>query len=410
MPRKSIARLLLLLLTLPWLAGCWNRTEVEENAYVLAIGIDRGESMPYNITAAIARPAAIAGKDGGGDQPPLVITSIQAPSLTGAISMINSYTGRIINLTHLTALFVSEEMAREEGVPLIDELLRYRETRRTIFLVVTRDDASTFLEEMKPAIERNPIRYLEQITYHYQRNAMMPADGQINSFAMKLDVNYAQPLSYYAAIVDAEEQLDTETVSDQAEAGFRAGELPRKGGTNIEMIGAAVFRRQQMVGVLTGDEIRHVLMLQDRFRQALVSFKDPRDPNSFVSVRLSRGRPRQFTPDTSNGSLRGHISLEAELLGVQSGIDYSEPELQRVLEQSMSEQIEAEIRQLIERTQELKTDVAGFGRHVVTQFPTVDAWEAYDWPSRFPNTRIDIGVTVKLRRFGLTLSPVEATH
>lgn len=411
MKRKALARLLVTLLLLPWLAGCWNKTEIEEGAYILALGIDKGEDLPYSVTVVMAKPAAIAGKEGGGgEEKPVVITTVEAPSIAGALSMLHGYVGRQVTLYHTKALFLHEEMARTGGLKVIDELLRFRQIRETVFFIVTREEAGQFLSDLKVDLEKDPMRFIEQMTYNYRRNAMLPADSQINHFASKLDVAYAQPLSYYAAVVDEEEKGEKETESAQAEAGFKAGQLPREGGANVEMLGAAAFRGQQMVGVLTGDEMRHLLMLQDKFRKALVAFKDPKNPELYVSVELSLGRPFQPQADLSGTRPRlfGTISLEAEILGIQSGTDYSEPELQGLLERAMAEQIQQQIIELVSKTQEWETDIVGFGRHLVSLFPTVAEWEAYDWLAKYPDAQFSIDVKLKLRRFGLTLSPVES--
>lgn len=177
----------------------------------------------------------------------------------------------------------------------------------------------------------------------------------------------------------------------------------------MEMVGAAAFRRQRMVGVLTGDEVRHALMLQNQFRQALGAFEDPKAPERYVSVQLSQGRPARIQAEISGGRprLSAVISLEAELLGVQSGVDYSEPELQGLLEGAIARQIKENIEKLITKTQDWETDVIGLGRYLVPLFPTVEDWEAYDWPRRYPKAEVSVDVRVRLRRFGLILSPVE---
>ncbi|MFZ5815090.1 MAG: Ger(x)C family spore germination protein [Bacillota bacterium] len=411
MRHRRAALLLVMLITLPGLAGCWNKIEVEEAAYVLAIGVDRGEQMPYSITVTIAKPANIAGKEGGGkEEKPTALTTVEAPSLTGALTMLNSYIGRQVNLHHARALFVHEALAREEGMVLLDEVTRFRQTRQTIFLIVTRERAAEFLAQMKPELDKNPMRYIEQLTYQYRRSAMLPAESQVNAFVSRVDVAFAQPITYYAALAVGEEKKEeTASASAQAEAGFRAGELPRTGGTNVEMIGAAAFRRQRMVGVLTGDEVRHLLMLNDQFREALCVFKDPREPNRYISVQLSRSRPFWLNADLSGERPRiyGRISLEAQMVGVQSGAAYDEPELQGLLNEAIERQVHESIERLIAKTQTWEADVVGFGRHLIAQFPTVQAWEAYNWPERYPQAEFDIEVVVKLRRFGLILSPVD---
>lgn len=412
MRTKRKALQLLALLMLPWLTGCWNKLEIEEAAYVLAIGVDKGEEMPYSITVTIARPDKLAGKTGGGGgegERPVVLSTVEAPSLAGAVSMLNGYIGRQVNLHHTKAIFVHEAVAREGRLQILDELVRFRQTRQTIFFVVTREKAAEFLQEMDSKLDNNPMRYIEQLTANYRRNAMLPAESQVNAFISRLDVAYAQPFSYYAALVDEEEKDENAYKSTPVEAGFKAGELPRKGGSNVEMIGGAAFRGPRMVGVLTGDEVRRLLVLQDHFRVALCAFKDPKEPEKYVSVQVSRSRPLQIQADLSgpHPRFRGRISLEAEILGIQSGIDYSEAELHDLLERSIARQVEEPMRELIKKTQDWRADIVGFGKHVVGLFPTVEAWEAYNWPERFPDAEFDIDVDVRLRRFGLTLSPVE---
>ncbi len=414
MRHKRLAALLLLLSLL--LTGCWNKVEIEENAYVLAIGVDEGEKGLHRITVAMAKPDKLAGKEGGGggggdgDEKSIVLSTLDAPSLTGAISMLNGFTGRNVTLQHAKAIFISEEVARAGNMKILDELIRSREIRQTIFFVVTRENAADFLDKMKATLTNNPMRYIEELTYNYRRNAMLPASSQVNTFVSQLDVNYAQPLTYYAALAAEDDGEPGEgKAGGEAEATYDAGDLPRTGGSNVEMVGGAAFRGRKMVGVLSADELRPYLLLQDAFRQAFVTYKDPHDPGSFVSVQLSRGRPFSVTVDVTGPRprIRGRVSLEAKLIGVQSGVDYSEPALQAELEESIAKQIETSIYELVKRTQEWGSDVIGLGRHAVPLFNTVEAWEAYDWLKKYPDADIDVEVLVTLRRFGLTLSPLE---
>lgn len=399
----------LLLLLLPLLVGCWDKVEIEEGAYALAIGVGAGESSRYKVTVTIAKPDQIAGKDGKGEGKPFILSTVEAPSLSSALSTLNAYTGRQVNLSHARALFIDEELARSEGLRILDELLRFRQARQSIFFIVTREPADQFLAEINPLLDKNPMKYIEELTYHYRRNGMLPASSQVNSVASQTNVNYAQPVTYYASLTGAEGKEKGGSTSSQGESPFKAGDLPRKGGANVEMVGAAAFRGERMIGVLDGKEMRLMLMLQDEFRNALVSFKDPREDGAFVSVKLNRSRPLRLQVDLSGSKPRitGTISLEAEVLAIQSGVDYSEPELQVVLERAMAQQVREPLGELIAKTQRWESDVIGFGRRVVPKFATIEAWERYDWPKRFPEAEIKIDVQVSLRRFGLTLSPTE---
>ncbi|WP_374712703.1 Ger(x)C family spore germination protein [Symbiobacterium terraclitae] len=401
-----------LLLLLPLLAGCWNRVEIEQGAYVLAVGIDEGKVSPYAITVMIAKPGALADKEGGGDEPPVLITTVEAPSLAGAQVILHGYVGREVFFYHAQALFVHESLAREQGLPFFDELLRFRQIRETAFVVVTREPAAEVLKKLKPELDKNPIQYVEQLTYHHRNTASLPATSQVSAVAALLNVGYAQPLTYYAAAIDQESDAIRGSVSASGRARLVAGELPRRGGTPVDMIGAAAFRGSRMVGVLDGEEIRALLMLQNQFYSAHAAFPDAREPEQFVTVHLSKGRPTRITVERlgDRPAIRAEVILEAEVVAIPSGIDYAWPTSQAELEQAIASQLQETMNKVIARTQEWGADVVGFGRHAIRHFPTVQAWEAYDWPGRYPKAEINTSVRVRLRRYGLTLTPTRASE
>ncbi|HYF80575.1 MAG TPA: Ger(x)C family spore germination protein [Symbiobacteriaceae bacterium] len=409
--RRLAAFLLVLMLAFP-LAGCWDRSELEEEAFVLAIGVDKGKQSLYTVSFAIAHPSRLAGGGkggggggGGGDEKPLVLTSVEAPTVAGAISMANSYLSRRVSLRHTKALFMGEELARQSGMFTMDEFVRFRQARRTIFYIVTKGKAADFLEKMKPTLEKDPQRYIEQMTYSVRHTGMVPAASQIQQYVTLVNTGYAQPITYYAALhEEGEEQSGKGTTQTE---GYKAGELPRKGGANVDLLGGAAFRNEKMVGVLTGEDMRMILMLQDKFRRGIVSIPDPSKPDLFVSLEIHQGRPLRIDANLSGPKPRIHatVTLEGELLTVQSNADYTEPELQTKLEQATVGALEQRMRSLISKTQQWDTDVIGFGQEVVKQFPTVEAWERYRWQDWYKTAEISADVRFTLRRFGKQLSP-----
>lgn len=410
MRRRS--RLVPLLLAALLLQGCWDRTELEERAFVMAVAIDRGQEQRYAVTVNIALPAQLAGEGGGGGEGPgFLLTTVEAPTLTAALGLIDSYVDRQVSLLHAKAVFLGEEVARESGLESMDELVRFREARRTIFYAVTRGRAEEFLRQAEPIMEKSPHRFIEQMTYNYRQTGMVPASSQVQTFVTDVSTGYRDPMVYYAAIRGG--AAPPQGGEDQAgrpeprPATTVAGELPRRGGPNMEFLGAAAFRHDKMAGVLSGDEVRLVLMIQDEFQSGVFTLPDVAEPEKHISVRLSRSRPYGVQTDLSGDQprFRGQIALEAELLAVQSGQNYSEPELQNRLERAFEEQLEREIRRLVRKTQEWGADIMGFGEHVAGHFPTVAAWEAYRWPERYPQADITVDVAVSMRRFGTQLGP-----
>lgn len=152
---KVVHRWIALLLVSALLSGCWDRSELEENAFVLMIGVDRGENSHFSVTVAIALPEPIVGEDGG-DKSPMLITTVEAPTLVGAMGLLDGLYNRRVSLLHMRALLLSEELARETGLHVMDELLRFRQARSTIYYLVTKGSTVDLLNAMDVKMEKNP--------------------------------------------------------------------------------------------------------------------------------------------------------------------------------------------------------------------------------------------------------------
>ncbi|NLG79633.1 MAG: Ger(x)C family spore germination protein, partial [Firmicutes bacterium] len=58
--------LLLFLVTVVCASGCWDRTEVDDLAFIMAIGLDEAPNDQVYVTFHIAVPRAVAGGGGSG--------------------------------------------------------------------------------------------------------------------------------------------------------------------------------------------------------------------------------------------------------------------------------------------------------------------------------------------------------
>jgi spore germination protein KC len=415
MPR-SAARLLLFALSLLLLAGCWNRRELEENAFVLALGIDRGERMEYAVTAAIAIPALIAGKEiqpaGGGEKQPLVVTTVEAATVAIGLQMLDQLVDRRLTLRHTKVLFVGEETARANLLLPMRELIRFWEARRTMFLVVTKGKAAAFLEKMDVRLERDPHRYVEQLATAFQYTGFLPAAAHLHDVVKKLQLHRGEPLAYYAAIREQEEEEDWTRTARPGDIEFGgayvSGEIPRKGGPNIDMMGAAVIKGSRMIGLLTGQQTRWTLIFQNRFRRGMFTVPDPLEPDRYVTLDVRTARSPRFDIRVENGRVRADIlfRMEGEVIALGGATDYTLPDRQLLLERKAAQTMKAQVERLVAKAQqELEADVFFLGDHVARLFPTVQSWEGFRWVERFPDATINVDVELTLRRFGTEQAP-----
>ena len=89
---------LLALVLVPLCSGCWSRREIQDLAFVTALGVDKGpEDGTLKLTVHIAKPFAVAGGEGKKEpeKPFLVATSIGSTSIEATRNFVKKTPGRL---------------------------------------------------------------------------------------------------------------------------------------------------------------------------------------------------------------------------------------------------------------------------------------------------------------------------
>lgn len=428
------------------LTGCWDRTEVDDIAFITALGLDEAPDNQVYMTFHIAVPRAVAGGGGqggggagGGTQQTSLITTLMGRSVLGLVNLVNTYVDRRPSFVHAKLVVVGEGLARRGISPYISELVRFRETRRTMFLVVTKGTAKEFMERNRPVIEQNPAKNLELLALTNRQTGLVPP-SQLHRFLVEVQSLGEEPLVILAGVKEEPPGGRTEQEGDgpsKSLDGFRgsgeggqankppklpsppprpartdgdyiAGSSPRVGGNPVEFLGGAVFRGDRMVGEITGDEVRAVLMLRGTFKRGILVSKDPFVENKYVSYDLRLARPTQVrvTKRGRDFHVGVKVMLEGEVIGSQGPVDYSDPKNLHALEKRLAADLRKLSRDTIRKAQrEFNSDIFAFGNKVRHMTTTWSEWEDLKWPERFPHASIDVSVKLDLRRTGLLFRP-----
>lgn len=419
MPTRLRRPLAWLLASCLLLAGCWDLRELEETAFAMALGLEWGAHRQIQATVALAAPQQ---GGGGGDAAaggkPAVVTTVTAPTLMGAINLLDTYVGRRVSLLHTKVLVLGENFTRTGGLQReLDALVRVRELRRSVHVLVARDSPADFLAKVRPEVEKDSHRYLEFLPpLTAPETGLVPPEAQLNDLVSTTAHQGGAAVAHWVALRTGAKPPATSAPPDAGPPGAASpgasasefldvgpGEINRTGGPNVEFMGGAVLHRGLLVGTLSGAEMRLLNMLRGDFRLGVLSVPDPRAPGFYLAVELRQGRPPEVQPRWTGGAAAAaaRVFLEGDLQGVQSGVDYTNSEAVRDLEQAITDHLTTAGRQLLSRSQqELRADIVGFGFKAARLFATFPEWQAYDWDTHYPAAKVDASFSVKMRRFG----------
>lgn len=418
---------LLLVPCLLLLSGCWDRTDPEHLVYVSMIGVDKGPANDYIFTFQMPRPRAITGggNTGGGgggggggagkEGASMEAFSVEAPDVTTAMMVSDAFVARRPTIAHARAIVFGEDLAREGLAAVVSHATRFREFRRTMNVMVARGTARDFLLAAQPRREADPNLWLENVLQDQLRNGLIPP-ARIHEFVT--DMEMIGRGSQAVLVAPHQEQPEAQptgageggTGPPPRAAAMIAGETRRLGEIPVDFLGTAVFQKDKLVGMLTGDETRLIRMVRGGLNRTPMALVDPADPTRRVTVTLRNQASPVIAVSRSGRRVSGTVALalEAELFAIQSGVDYShEPGLSR-LEASVERQLKRSLEELLRKTvTEWGVDLVGFTPRLRRTFATQTDWEAFDWGRAIPQLNYSVQVHVTIRRYGMQLAPVQ---
>lgn len=159
--KKIIFFSLLLFISITF-TGCFEKRELEDLAYVIAVGVDKGTRDNLSITFQLAVPIKIAGEGvNGGEAGSTTLVTLETDSLFNSISRADAMVSKELTLSHNKILVISEEVAKEGIHDLLNAFITNREVRPKTSILVYKGKAKDFLANLKPVLEKNPARYYE---------------------------------------------------------------------------------------------------------------------------------------------------------------------------------------------------------------------------------------------------------
>lgn len=416
--KRFIAVMCVLILVMMLLTGCFDQREIDELAYPMAMGLDIGEANKLRLTLQLAAPLSIGaggggdgGGKGGGGEPSSIIT-VDTPSIYSGLNLINNIISKEITMSHAQVVVISRRLAEKGISEYLHAIQRGREFRPDIFIMVSDNPPDEYFRNVKPTLESSPEKYYE-LMLGKNFTSFYPST-RMHEFYYKNESETAQPVAILTALskYSSIDQLkgsgkSSNNGKNRLEGEYQAGNIPIVADQKNEVMGAAVFKKGKMVGVLNGKESECQQMITGDFRYSYITIPDPYDKNLIIVLDVLQRKKPVIQADLVNGRAKVHISidLEGDFTSIQSGRNYEDQP--QIIEQGVEEIEEKAVLALLEKTRdEFDSDICGIGRYMVRKFTTWDKWEIYNWFDQYKNTDFEVDVNMHMRRTGQMIKTV----
>lgn len=382
--------ILLTLVLIASLTGCWSRHELNELAIAVGAGVDK-KGDKYRLSLQVVDPGEVASKRGGTSGSPATLFTAEADTIFEAARKMTRTAPRKIYFSHLRMFIIDEVLAKEGIGPVLDFLSRDHEFRTDFYIVVTKGStAEDVLKIMTPLedIPSNKLYFsLESSEKNWSPSLTVTLDELVQNFTLK----GKQPVLTGLMITGNKKLGKTKRNIENIETYSR-----------LQYSGLAAFKGDKLIGWLNDNQSRGYNFILGLV-QSSVGHVPCGGEGKVVTeiIRTStkmKGRIHQGEP-----AIDIRLNIEGNVAEVScKGLDLTKTSTLTEIERKAEQKIKGFMDSVIEKVQkEFKTDIFGFGEAIRRAHPA--AWKSMkeDWEERyFPELPFNIEVDFKIRRLG----------
>lgn len=370
---------------------------IDNLAYVLAIGIDKGNDNNLKVSFQFSTTTKTT-ESGASEKTPTIMDSVEAPSLSTAFNLMNSYMGKELNLSHCKVIIFSEEFAYSGISEEIYTLINNTQVRPSANIVVSKCNAKYYMEQTSPELENLLSKYYEIFTNSSKYSGFKP-DATIGDFFNGLICKTCEPVAILGGL-SSEKPENQGNNHIQENYNVKANQTPIEGENGSENIGIAAFKDDALVGELCALETTSFLIIKNQIDRFLVSIADPNDTNNYIDIYLTPEKSTSITVDSSSNSpyIKLKTAFSGRIYSMSNDSKYLEPEILDQISETCSKYLESVLSDYLYKTaKEFKSDINGFGKFALNNFFTTQDFDIYNWTDNYQNSFFEVHVDTSIK-------------
>ncbi len=440
MKKKFIIILILFVVFITFIAGFSNSYvshRIEHLAYVLVLGIDKGEKAKLKISTQFINVSS-SSSGASSDSSQIVLTSCEANSMFSGLNLLNSYIGKEINLAHCSVIVFSEEIAKEGISSEIYSLINNEEIRSSANIVVTNCKAYDYINNSKPNLENLTSKYFDtfditsKLTGYFSNitlgdffNNLSESNsdpiavlGGLNSTARseenKSSSNSSEESSSSSNSgnsdningeasnsnsssqdVEEQEKQDIETNQNNLVAG-KSSIVGRRG---TEDLGLAIFSGDKYIGELTvWESICHSL-ITNSIDTCIISVEDPLVENKQLEIQLSPNKKSKITSNIENDiiNINVELNLTANIISLNSNINYEDTDTINKISTATQNRLNDELNKYFDKTaRKYNVDIDKYYLSILKYFPYQKNFDDFNYKEKLKHANFNCNTHVNI--------------
>lgn len=393
---RRLAGILLMLAIGLAVSGCWDRRELQDRNFVMAVAIDTADAgqkpqqgreaaktetfvqpygeKRYRVSLQVLRLVKAKGDEQNSGDGKTYVISNTGQSIFEIVRDMLGQSSKSLYFEHIQTIIISEAALKDLGLRhIIDWFLRDAEMRWRIKVYVTPGEARPILEYVPPSKEAGGI-YLANIVRNHQKNIHVAgARTDLGNISVLLD-----------------NKMDIA--------------IPRIDmvGNVVKMGGAAVLKRDKFVGYLDEQAVAGIKMMRATEKSAIITLPGD-EVGEIMAFELFRHDTR-LTPHVDGNTI--YFTLDINMWGnvgeyqkINQISRMDDPGFIHSMEQRAAQEVKRSILYGYNMCQSMGIDLV-LSRKLKAYYPKI--WEKVkdDWDEIYPTIPLEVSVNVVIDQIG----------
>lgn len=243
---KPLIYIICIILVVVFTTGFNQGLEVDDLAYTIAIGFDKGTNNNIKLSMQFAKPVTTS-EGGSSDAQPSFIHTVEASSLSSALNLLDSFISKRINLSHCKVIVFSEEFAKNGISKELYTLINNIQLRPDVSMVVCKCTSAEFIKKSKPTLENIVTKYYELAPKSTEYTGYT-SNVKIGDFFSNLTCSTIEPYAILGGINTTSQLSDSNSFTNgDKDSDIKAGQTPLSKNSGAENLGLAIFKGDKLV-------------------------------------------------------------------------------------------------------------------------------------------------------------------
>jgi Ger(x)C family germination protein len=359
-----------------FLTGCWDRTEINDLAIVVATAEDKAGKENYRVTVQAPLPSSLGGtgSSGGGGgtsgEGPFLVAQGTGKNLRQGVDDIQGRLSRKLYFPHRRVLILGEGLAKRGITESLNAILVEPQSRLSTYLLISKGDSVKMLEA-QPRME------------------------QFSGEAIREMAKARIEMTVRDAILDLERPGKEAVIPMIETTSLITNEKSKK---EIAMKSFAVLKGDKLSFITNDDETRGVLWLREKMSEKSLTF--PVSGNKNVTVNIIDNNIKQdFQILKGRPAFGLSVRATGTLINNEGNYRVEDPKTYQMVVDKMKKEIKNEIQSAINHAHSQGIDIFGFGWYLYRTHHQnwIKDWKN-GWEDSLKELKVSVNVDADIQR------------